>query len=322
MEEITKILLLMERIDNNQYVNSPMNYAGSKYRILKQILPLFPSNIGTFIDLFAGGGNVGANVNAKKVIYNDKMGELIDLYKQWKSNGVEKTINDIEQIINKYGLGPDKEEEFYKFREKVNNDIRNNNLNFNDLYVLLAHSFNNMVRFNKNGEYNASYGKGNEKRKSNYFNDALKKKLKKFIECLMSQESEFLKQSFDVVDSQLNPDVIKNLNEPFVYADPPYLITGNLYSGWDETMEKKLIDYLDKCNKNGIRFAMSNVLQHQDKYGNIRTNDILLNWIQMNPKYNVHHLDINYSNSCGTKSKKIKQDVKQEKSDEVLITNY
>lgn len=322
MEEITKILLLMERIDNNQYVNSPMNYAGSKYRILQQILPLFPSNIGTFIDLFAGGCNVGANVNAKKVIYNDKMGELIDLYKEWKSNGVEKTIEYIEQIINEYGLGPDKEEEFYKFREKVNNDIRNNNLNFNDLYVLLAHSFNNMVRFNKNGEYNASYGKGNEKRKSNYFNDTLKKKLKKFIERLMSQESEFLKQSFDVVDSQLNPDVIKNLNEPFVYADPPYLITGNLYSGWDETMEKKLIDYLDKCNKNGIRFAMSNVLQHQDKYGNIRTNDILLNWIQMNPKYNVHHLDINYSNSCGTKSKKIKQDVKQEKSDEVLITNY
>ena len=43
----------------NEVIKSPLNYIGGKYKILPQILPLFPKNIDTFIDLFAGGCNVG-----------------------------------------------------------------------------------------------------------------------------------------------------------------------------------------------------------------------------------------------------------------------
>jgi len=38
---------------------SPINYTGGKFKLLPQILPLFPSNIDIFVDLFAGGFNVG-----------------------------------------------------------------------------------------------------------------------------------------------------------------------------------------------------------------------------------------------------------------------
>ena len=44
------------------YVKSPLNYIGGKYKLLPEILPLFPENIGNFVDLFGGGFNVGANV--------------------------------------------------------------------------------------------------------------------------------------------------------------------------------------------------------------------------------------------------------------------
>lgn len=37
------------------YYKNPFNYTGSKYKLLPQILPLFPSNIDTFVDLFGGG---------------------------------------------------------------------------------------------------------------------------------------------------------------------------------------------------------------------------------------------------------------------------
>ena len=47
-------------------IKSPMNYVGGKYKLLPQILPLFPKNIETFVDLFCGGFNVGINVEAKK----------------------------------------------------------------------------------------------------------------------------------------------------------------------------------------------------------------------------------------------------------------
>lgn len=43
-------------------IKSCINYTGGKYRLLKQILPLFPSKIDTFVDLLCGGANVALNI--------------------------------------------------------------------------------------------------------------------------------------------------------------------------------------------------------------------------------------------------------------------
>lgn len=50
-------------------IQSPLNYTGGKYRLLSQILPLFPDDIETFVDLFCGGCNVGINVMANNHLY-------------------------------------------------------------------------------------------------------------------------------------------------------------------------------------------------------------------------------------------------------------
>ena len=63
------------------FVKSPLNYTGGKYKLLPQIMPLFPTNIDTFVDLFCGGGNVGINTLANHIIYNDKNHCLIELLK-------------------------------------------------------------------------------------------------------------------------------------------------------------------------------------------------------------------------------------------------
>ena len=52
----------------NSYIKSPLNYTGGKHKLLPQILPLFPTEINTFVDLFTGGGNIAVNVNANKII--------------------------------------------------------------------------------------------------------------------------------------------------------------------------------------------------------------------------------------------------------------
>ena len=54
-----------------QLIKSPLNYTGGKFKLLPQILPLLPDDIGTFVDLFCGGGNVGVNIRAEKIICND-----------------------------------------------------------------------------------------------------------------------------------------------------------------------------------------------------------------------------------------------------------
>ena len=52
-------------------VKSPLNYSGSKDEILSSMMPYFPKRISTFVDAMGGAFNVGANVAADSVIYNE-----------------------------------------------------------------------------------------------------------------------------------------------------------------------------------------------------------------------------------------------------------
>lgn len=46
------------------YIQSPLNYTGGKYKLLKQIVPLFPTNIDIFVDLFGGGVQCRSEYNS------------------------------------------------------------------------------------------------------------------------------------------------------------------------------------------------------------------------------------------------------------------
>jgi hypothetical protein len=50
----------------SQFIKSPLNYIGGKYKILNQILPLLPVQVDNFVDLFAGSCNVAVNVDANR----------------------------------------------------------------------------------------------------------------------------------------------------------------------------------------------------------------------------------------------------------------
>ena len=80
-------------------------------------------------------------------------------------------------------------------------------------------------------------------------------------------------------------------NNDFLYADPPYLISGNVYKtiNWTEKEEKELYKYLDRANEIGIKWGLSNIVSHK---GDV--NDILAQWMN---KYNVYDINSNYSNS-------------------------
>ena len=284
--------------NKKQCVKSPLNYTGGKTKLLPQILPLFPDKVGTFVDLFCGGCNVGSNVNADKVIYNDYMSQIIELFKNWKDTNLEDTIQYIETQIEKFNLTKQNQEGFLELRKQYNEyrDIR-------DLFVLVAYAFNHQIRFNSKGEYNMPFGKDRSE-----YNKNMKTNLINFITRIQEQNSIFSNKSFD----ELN--IEEFTKDTFVYADPPYLITVASYNengGWNEQMEYKLLEYLDKCSENGIKFALSNVLEMNDK-----SNDILKKWAQ-EKGYNIHHLNYTYGN-CNYH----KLDKTVGLTDEVLITNY
>lgn len=281
--------------NKNELVKSPLNYTGGKFKLLPQLLPLFPENIDTFYDLFAGGCNVGVNVGANRIICNDIETHVIDLMKEVQKNGVTNSLNILKSTIEKYKLSKTNEEGFKRLRD----DYNNGNKSWDMFYALITNAFNNQIRFSKQGNYNTPFGKRN-------FNPNLEKNFIKFFNKVNEKNIEFISSSFlDLEIEDLN-------NEDFVYCDPPYLITCASYNeqgGWNINLEKSLLNKLDKINNKGVRFALSNVLENKGE-----SNDILKEWAK---KYKIHYLNNSYGN-CNYHAK----DKARNNTVEVLITNY
>lgn len=59
----TPVLFLKEQ----KYIKSPINYVGNKYKLIEQMIGLFPEKIKTFVDVFGGSGTVLINVRARSI---------------------------------------------------------------------------------------------------------------------------------------------------------------------------------------------------------------------------------------------------------------
>ncbi len=301
-------------------VKSPLNYTGGKFRLLPQILPLFPHDIATFVDLFCGGGDVGANVEAQTVVFNDANTSVVSLLRMFANTDSGRLIRSIDRLIRRYGLsdtfsqgyeayGADSasgladvnRESFIALRNDLNALRRGTQRYRTMLYTAIIFAFNNQIRFNGAGEYNLPVGKRD-------FNAHMREKLTAFSDRLAA-----LNLRFSTVDFEAFRYNALGEND-FVYADPPYLITCASYNengGWTPRHETSLYNILDRLNGAGIRFAISNVLENKG-----RTHTMMRDWLRRRPQYNVHHLNFAYSNSSyHTKGR-------GETCDEVLITNY
>lgn len=295
------------------FIKSPFNYIGGKYKLLPQIFPLFPKNINIAVDLFCGGGNVGLNLFAEKIILNDNCTQLIELYDLFLNYSFESIMQKIKLTIEKFhlsnsskygyefyecnsskGLSEYNKEHFMRLRKHYNE-----NKDVLDLFLLIVFGFNNQIRFNTKGEYNLPCGKRD-------FNANMQKKLQIFIETLKNKNIQTQNKDFR------NFNISSLDSASFVYVDPPYLLANAPYNennAWKEKDELDLLEFLNKLDSNGIRFALSNVVYHKEK-----THQILLQWLKNNPKYNINYLSFNYNN-CNYQTK-------SSESKEVLITNY
>ena len=282
----------------NKHIKSPLNYIGGKYKLLPQILPLFPNNINVFVDLFGGGFNVGINVKSKYTIYNDLESHVVNLLKYLSDNDVEDLLEEIDTLIEQYNLSKENAEGYAALRNYYNENNEKNNSHM-IFYTLICYSFNNQIRFNQSGKYNMPFGKNRSS-----FNPTLRAKFIDFVNALHNKDYKFTNMTFEEFFS-------KNINylgsNDFVYCDPPYfnsIATYNEQNGWTEDNEKLLLQNLDKLNEKGIKFALSNNLKYD--------NPLLDKWKN---KYNIHYLNGNYNN-CNY------QKIDKSKDIEVLITNF
>lgn len=276
-----------------------MNYIGGKYKLLPQILKFFPKRIDRFVDLFAGGLDVSLNVNANSIYCNDINNYVIDMYRTFQQHSTEDVLNEIDRIIDLYGLSKTNQEGYLNLRSEYN---KNRNPFF--LFSLISFGFNHQIRFNNDKLFNNPFGKNRSCFNSNMRTNLIlfQEKIPNFI----FSSNNFRSFNYTFLDSG-----------DFVYADPPYLITCGSYNdgkrgfeGWSSDDDEFLFHILDELNGKKIRFALSNVTEHK---GN--KNVTLERWATDN-HYHIHRMNFNYDNS------NYQSTGKNNITKEVLITNY
>lgn len=295
-------------------VRSPFFYVGDKYKLMPQLIELFPKSIKTYYEPFLGGGSSVLYVDAENYVLNDINRYIILLHSHISSfsENPDELLNRLYNIIKEYKLScsylginvPDSlkkkyiktyyskynKENYIKLREDYNIDK-----DLLKLYLLLIYGFNHMIRFNKNDEFNIPVG--NVDFNKNVFNAIIN--YLKFV-----SGKRIIYFSLDYVEFIKN---IKFQKGDFIYLDPPYLISNSEYNkNWNEEDEIVLYNLIDDLNSKGVKFGLSNVTEHKGV-----SNDILKNWMK---KYHVFDINSNYisrfdnSIKAGTK--------------EVYITNY
>lgn len=286
----------------NEYKRSPIFYMGSKYKLLNQLLPLFPKECNTFVDAFGGSGVVSMNYHGKnKTIYNETDKNVVGLIKMVLSFDLEELNNYFLDKIEKYNLrkmsskNPKLNEEGYlKLRKEYNQSDKKD---YKDLFLLMCYSINHLLRFNKNGKYNVGngYNAYNEK---NY----------KYLKDMQDSFKNVIILNKNVFDLKLD----ELTKEDFVYFDPPYSNTmavynqKGAYAGWSIEQDMKLFSLLETMHKKGIKWGLSNVFENRGL-----NNEHLVNWCKEN-NWQVYHLNIKYSPFSKGNSN----------SDEVYICNY
>lgn len=266
--EHSEYLFYIEKAERADYA-SPLNFIGGKYDLVPFFRANMPKDIATFYDLFAGGFNVGINVDAEKTVYNDVNFKVRELLEYITTTDTVEFIKYVNRTVQRLGLDKENKEAYLKLREKYNKtklaarDCR-------DLFLLIMYGFQQQIRFNSKLDYNNPVGQAG-------FNARVLEKLVSYARVTKAQNVFYRSEDYERFEAEITP-------ADFVYIDPPYLITLGSYNdgkrgfnGWNEREERRLLAFLERLNARGIRFMLSNILEHKGK-----RNVILQEWIEKN----------------------------------------
>lgn len=276
-------------------IRSPFFYVGDKYKLIKQLKNIFPSDVDCLIEPFCGGGSVFLNIKAKRTLANDfnpwmiKLHNYLSTFKDNRTKFIslfESTIlkyklsasflgilvpEDLKQKYKKTYYATFNKEAYVKIREEFNND----KTDLMKLYILLIYGFNHMLRFNGKGDFNLPVGNVD-------YNKNVYTALNTYFDFIDKHDTCFYNYDFEDFLEKIQI----GLND-VVYLDPPYLISNCEYNkGWTQESDDRLYKAIDKLSDNGKRFILSNVFSHKGV-----ENKKLIQWSK---KYNIYFLTSNY----------------------------
>lgn len=289
-------LFFVEKKDIQDVVfECPLNYIGSKAKVVPDIIRLQPKNYNTFIDAFGGGFNVGINITAKKIIYNDLNYLVTNLIRSFREYDTYDYLLYIKRIIRKFGLEKANGPAYLNARSYYNSlsaEERDSRL----LFTIIMYGFQQQIRFNSHHDFNNPVG-------MRWFNDKILEKMISFSRQIKEGNYEFSSYNYKELRNQMT-------SSSFVYFDPPYNLTTGSYNdgkrgfcGWNKELEAELFLFADDLNQSGVSFMLSYVVEHKGV-----VNYELLDWIHKRGYHLIQLGDI--VGISGSRRK------------EVLIVNY
>ena len=276
-------------------MRSPMCYVGGKYRLLPQLLPLFPKGISSFADLFCGGMDVSLNAPCQRVYCNDVVKPLVAAY-EWVASSAWETVDEsLSALKERYGLVLFGDKAGYEALRRDYNASQNPPMTL----MLAFCCFNHDINYNRKGKFNSPCGLDR-----GCYGAETRLRLRRMWEKLHSGGFIFSAGKFDAFDfGQLGKDA-------FVYCDPPYLISDARFNAlWNKEREAALYSLLERLDAAGVEWGVSNVLENKGL-----ENGILKAFAK---RYNCLRLDMDYSNCSYRRKAKDGGD-----AIEVYVCNY
>lgn len=299
----------------SEIIRSPFFYVGDKYKLMPQLKKLMPQNVEQYIEPFVGGGSSFLNSTGTSYVLNDVDSYVVALHHAIGeySNNKEMLFDELFELIGFYGLScsykgqtvPDELKKKYvktyysKYNKeaylKLRKDFNEDKSDLLKLYLLLIYGFNHMIRFNRSGNFNLPVGNVD-------FNKNVHSALINYLQFVNQNQVNFFNMDYSSFLSE-----IKYKDNAYIFLDPPYLISMSEYNKlWNEEKENELCDCLDGLDRKGIKFGITNLIQHKGK-----TNDTFLKWSKKYPTFGVKSNYISYYDNT------VKTD-----SQEVFVTNY
>jgi len=273
----------------------PLNYVGSKAKMVDEIRRLMPQKATTIIDVFSGGFNVGINLKSERIAYNDLNFFVTQLVKSFRDYDTYEYLRHIKTLTKKFnlekgnGTAYNAARDFYNSQPKEKRDPR-------FLFTLVLYGFQQQIRFNSNYGFNNPAG-------NRWFND-------KVLEKMISFSRRAKELNIDFTSSDFRSFPMDACEKTFVYFDPPYRLTCGAYNdgkrgfeGWTREHEAELFSILDDLDSKNVSFMLSYILENGEQ-----KNEDLLAWLSQRKKYSIFEVEVGQGRYGNRK--------------EVLIINY
>lgn len=217
-----------------------IRWAGSKKRILPELVRSAPRHFNQYIEPFAGSACVFFKLNPEKSIINDLNRDLIEFYETSSNNPVD--VYDAFIAIERT------RERYYTVRQSQGtskSDIEK----AADFFYLNRNCFNGIYRVNKKGMFNVPYS---DSRVAPY-----------------PSRDEFVAAAKSLKSSKLRSLDFEHLCEEgcrsgdFVYLDPPYYIPKvRIFREYNQTDfteadTQRLLELLQRISARGAKFLLS-----------------------------------------------------------------